>query len=436
MSFTDKSFSGLVNNSSLANSGGNNLSTPQLIVMGRVIDIILDENHPNYNPNNGFEQFGRITFKEETSNGAQKGNELFATPMNPNLKNFPQIGERVYCYRIATTGNPKGKWVFSPPFSMWGSLSPHINQNQDPLFNPTPPSQQMSYEDVSNLGVFNIEDINDDQEENIIDSPNPSQNTFIEKGNIHPLMYYSGDILYEGRWGQSIRFGSTAKSKSRIQNNYSSTGNNGDPIMIIRNGQSRKASSFGAEPIVENAKDDLSSIYLTSYQTLPFSPTSGDFINGLKSYTNQPISPSTYISPQILLNSDRIVIDAKQDSILLSAQKSVGLLSNESVNLESKNISMHADTEIKIGSSNLEPVLLGDKTHDIIKFILVALRQVCKTTAVREKWPTGAPIPDSLDQIIGSNIVTSIEKIIGNLEIKDDPGSILSNIKSNKVKVE
>ena len=435
MSFTDKSFGGLVNNSSAGGKGQGSSSTSNNIIMGKVEDIILDENHPLYNSSQGFSTFGSITLREENNKGTSKGSAIFATPMNPNIKSFPLKGERVYCYRIPSPTDPRGKWVYSNPFSMWGSTSPHINQNPTPINNNIKPSSKMSYEDVSSLGVFNIEDV-EEEEINIIETNNPSQNTFIEKGNIHPLMYYSGDILYEGRWGQSIRFGSTAKSKSRIQNNYSSTGNNGDPIMIIRNGQSRKASSFGAEPIVENAKDDLSSIYLTSYQTLPFSPTSGDFVNGLKSYTNQPISPSTYISPQILLNSDRIIIDAKQDSILLSAQKSVGLLSNESVNLESKNISMHADTEIKIGSSNLEPALLGDKTHDIIKFILVALRQVCKTTAVREKWPTGTPIPDSLDQIIGSNIVTAIEKIIGNLEIKDDPGSILSNIKSNKVKVE
>jgi len=435
MSYTDKSFGGLVNKSSGAPSQNQNTSGASLSIMGIVQDIILDENHPLYNTSQGFSQFGTIFLKEENSTGVLKGNEIIATPSNPNVKIFPVIGERVRCHKIAATAAPRGMWVYDPPISMWGASSPHLNQSPNPTANLTPSSQQMSYEDISNLGVFNIEDT-EEEEISIIESPNPSQNTFIEKGNIHPLMYYSGDILYEGRWGQSIRFGSTTKSKSRIQNNYSSTGDNGNPIMIIRNGQSRLASSFGAEPIVEDAKNDLSSIYLTSYQTLPFSPTSGDFTNGLKSYSNQPILPSSYNKPQILLNSDRIIIDAEEDSILLSAQKSVGLLSNESVNLESKNISMHADTEIKIGSNNLEPVLLGDKTHDILKFILVALRQVCKTTVVRQKWPTGVAIPDSLDQTVSGNIVEAIEKIIGSLEIKEDPGSILSNIKSTKVKVE
>ena len=81
-------------------------------------------------------------------------------------------------------------------------------------------------------------------------------------------MYYNGDILYEGRWGQSIRFGSTAKSKSRIQNNYSSAGNNGDPITIIRNGQGKQVDNLGWFPTVENINRDPSSIYLTAGQLI------------------------------------------------------------------------------------------------------------------------------------------------------------------------
>jgi hypothetical protein len=32
--------------------------------------------------------------------------------------------------------------------------------------------------------------------------------------NIHPLLPYEGDMLYEGRFGNSIRFGSTVKNSS------------------------------------------------------------------------------------------------------------------------------------------------------------------------------------------------------------------------------
>jgi hypothetical protein len=83
-------------------------------------------------------------------------------------------------------------------------------------------------------------------------------------------MPYMGDVIYEGRWGNSIRFGSTVKSKSQYSNPWSRSGNNGDPITIVRNGQNKLANEFGAEPITENIKNDLSSIYLTSTQALPY----------------------------------------------------------------------------------------------------------------------------------------------------------------------
>ena len=50
-----------------------------------------------------------------------------------------------------------------------------------------------------------------------------------------------GDSLLEGRYGQSLRFGSTARSNfnfpTEIQNNWSDSGKNGDPITILKNGQ-------------------------------------------------------------------------------------------------------------------------------------------------------------------------------------------------------
>jgi hypothetical protein len=64
-----------------------------------------------------------------------------------------------------------------------------------------------------------------------------------------------GDSLMEGRYGQSIRFGSTAKSLSHYRNNWSESGHNGDPISIIRNGQPEKLKDDrGWIPITEDLK--------------------------------------------------------------------------------------------------------------------------------------------------------------------------------------
>ena len=59
---------------------------------------------------------------------------------------------------------------------------------------------------------------------------------FKENFSIKPLQPYDGDVKIEGRQGNSIRFGSTTSGS--IPNDWSNEGEVGNPILIIRNGQS------------------------------------------------------------------------------------------------------------------------------------------------------------------------------------------------------
>ena len=71
------------------------------------------------------------------------------------------------------------------------------------------------------------------------------------------LLAFAGDIIVEGRWGNSIRFGSTAKTDNIIYtNNWSNTGDNGDPITILRNGQPIDSPDNGFTPIIEDINKD------------------------------------------------------------------------------------------------------------------------------------------------------------------------------------
>jgi hypothetical protein len=141
---------------------------------------------------------------------------------------------------------------------------------------------------------------------------------------------------------------------------------NTDPITILRNGQPTNVNDKGWIPITENLSNDLSSIYLTSYQKIPFSIANENFV----SYTTPPTTPSQFTNPQIILNSDRIVLNAKTDSVLISGQNSVGISSNNSVNIESTSEIDIASKLVKLGSANAsQAVLRGDETDSIFKNI-------------------------------------------------------------------
>jgi hypothetical protein len=91
---------------------------------------------------------------------------------------------------------------------------------------------------------------------------------FPEKADIRTLRQFTGDVTLEGRWGNSIRFGSTT-ALNGFENYWSATGSAGDPITIIRNGQGKQSSNLkNWFPTVEDINRDLSSIYLTAGQKI------------------------------------------------------------------------------------------------------------------------------------------------------------------------
>ena len=370
------------NNSKKRSSQGNQ---PLII---RVTDMILDENHPLIkNGQYGLNSLGLIIGVGTLPHNLSR---LFtALPANPNVKKIPTINEHVEIFQSTVPNSNGAQWLYKEPLGLFGSSTPNGNQFPSTTQNINPPTQNVNYTQTG-LGAVNVVS-NDPPEIQVTSTINPSQATYVAKSNINPLLPFEGDIMHEGRYGSSLRFGSTAKSKSIYANNWSSAGNNGDPITILRNGQSLTSTQEGWIPVTENISNDLSSIYLTSYQKLPFSIANENFI----SYTTPPISPAHYTKPQIILNSGRIVINAKSDSVLISGQNSIGLSSNGSINIESKQIYFDG-IDIRLGRKDAsQPVLKGNDTVEYLKILLTELKNITEALKSIQDWPQGVPVTNS-----------------------------------------
>jgi hypothetical protein len=175
-----------------------------------------------------------------------------------------------------------------------------------------------------------------------LNSTNNSGGKFVERTDIHPILPFTGDNIFEGRFGNSIRLGSTVKSNSLYQNNWSTTGQEGDPITIIRNGQPPSSPDEGWLPTVENINNDLSSIYLTTTQRIPINVSSKNY-SGI-SADQIPSYPISYKENQIILNSGRILFNSTTDSILLSSQKVISISANEDIGISTrKNVTLTGD---------------------------------------------------------------------------------------------
>ena len=342
-----------VANSSKQNSFGTftNLGLNSLIIAARVINIVLDETNPRFKEFGEWNGLGTIEF--DLVDSPTPPNQLYPTarPLDPSVKSFPLINEIVYILALPNTNigefaSTKTNYYINT-VGIWNH--PHHNafpQNSNIL----PPSQQKDYVQTQ-LG--SVRRVTDQSTEIFLGK------TFVERGDIHPLLPFEGDKILEGRWGNSMRLGSTVKN---TPNTWSSTGENGDPITIIRNGQGNQTDE-GWIPTIEDINNDDTSIYFTSTQKIPLKASSTSY----SSYSsNPPTAPNEYAGRQLLLNSGRLVFNSTEDHILLSSIKTVNINAINGFNVDSPQSVIQSNSVLLGGINAVEPVLKGDTTINIL----------------------------------------------------------------------
>lgn len=215
-----------------------------------------------------------------------------AKPATNSIKKIPLIGELVLVFKTksnieSSTSYPSGynqeQWYYLSTIDVNSS----INHNSVPGYSENAPG---TAKDI--IGK-----------------------SFKEQ-TVSPLQPYEGDVLIEGRSGNSIRFGSTlgspGDSNYYIKQSTSFTGTDPGPITIISNGRNNKQ---GKEFVVEDVNKDAASIWLTSTQRLDkfklnYKPTLA-------------ASSNTYNKSQLIGSADRIVLTTKLDDIILDSKKGI-----------------------------------------------------------------------------------------------------------------
>ena len=345
------------------------------MVTARVVDISLNSNSQLFNQTGQWGGIGTIQYQLVStptspivSNQSLSSN--LAKPLFPQFKNYPLVNELVILFRLPTTGNSQATGTYNYYYLNSIGIWNHPEQNGIPDVYSTntteSPSQNKSNDSIE-LG--NIQQPSGTPFQ--LDLNGNSGGKFIEKGNIRPILSFIGDQIFEGRFSNSLRLGSTSPSQGSVANNWSTTGEIGSPITILRNGQPKDLGEPGWLPVTENINTDLSSIYLTSTQQIPIdvsvaSSTTGGgtsvpFSNIIK---ETPQSPQSYNQQQIILNSGRLIFNTNVDSILMSSQKSIAMESVEGLGIKSLegNVNLLSPKGIvSLGRQNAtESLVLGD----------------------------------------------------------------------------
>jgi hypothetical protein len=344
--------------------------------IGWVHDIILDETHEYAKKSKlGNQLIGAIRFR--TSQDISIGDKELpvAHPFDKNFKNLPIINEQVEIYEV-----DKGNYCYrrigmdeNPTVSAFGDAV-------STYFAPSKERKQTSqdYQNVSITGITKTGNNNTDSKykENF-------GKYYESQPGIHKLKLYEGDSLIESRFGQSIRF----SGFNNVDNDFA-------PTIIIRNSENadnkKKDRTLSVE---EDINKDGSVIVLSSGQhQLAFQPgTISD--KGKSDFKTKPETfdayPSKLIGDQILINSGRIILSAKNAEMIFYSKKNYGFISDGAMSIDNKlgidvtvgddiNI-MTNDSDVQfytgkgsiyLGNENLEPLVLGQQLVDLLSELI------------------------------------------------------------------
>jgi len=371
-------FSSGISNASA--TSGNNNNKPQI---GKVFGVITTENTPTkalFDANGGWGGIGTVFYLDYENSKDISSTDLnkckIAKPFHASQQNYPLIGELIHIIDGPSPTTQLGNFAIQKYYT--GTINVWNNNQQNAPSGDT-------------LGK-----------------------TFTEKADIRNLYSFEGDRIFSGRKGNGLRFGSTVKSKSNI-NEWSNIGNDGDPITILVNGYVT-TDTGSLTPNIEEINKEKSSIYLTSTQVLPFQP--GASIINPRVNT---IKPNDYGFSQIILNSDRITLNAKKDEVLLFAKGNIELSTDNVVNINAGRVAHINAPSIALGTNKdgtypTEPILLGGKTYELLLDLFGALSLLAgslseASVATRE----GAILVTSCN-VAGEQLLADVENLLTKLD--------------------
>ena len=372
------------------------ISSPDVKV-ARVIDVILDDSHPDFDFFGKSECIGMIKYRVLGGKSTIEKDEYdqysgIAYPSNRNFNLFPLKNEVVYIEKGPSNSGEDISSNLRSYYTTVYSVYNHIHHNALPV-------------DTKKAKVDIGEGI-DEQE------------------TIAPLQPLPGDLILQGRLGQSFRFSGGLSEKSPWTDNS----NKNSPITIIRNGQ--KEVEDGFHNIFEDVNEDHTSIFLTSNHTIPLTLAN----EKRESYDSEPETPSSYQGAQLVLNSNKVTINAKQDSLLLSSLSSIGLNSS-TVNIDGDEYMCLDADKIYLGvaartnrGANKQPAVLGHRMEAFMQDVLDQLISIAKAMG-KAKTIKGDAIPTI--NLRGNSSRRVLRQLKRQLNPKGN-----SNLKSKKLYIE
>lgn len=338
--------------------------------------------------------------------GSRANDIVTARPIDVNIKNIPIIGECVMLMKGPTSYNAAlstgAEYYYTNPIPIHSSVHHNGIPGISKFVAKADVSQTQKDETEATDGV--------PRKSNEMDEPDLTLDKyFVERKDVYPIQPYSGDLIFEGRWGQSIRMGSTIdlRRKYPVRPKWGDDCDpDGNPITIISNGTNPKDKTYN-EYIIENPDTDDSSIWLTSGQKVQFNPAS-EYTPSIQSKKVDIFKQKEYSGNRILLASDSIILNAKQDEVIAYSKSGIGLSTENKISIDGKQVVETESSRINLGINALSPALLGDRTMDWLRDLCSAfsetLLQITNIIHPTGTGPSGLPLNSGAFNSIRSKV--------------------------------
>ena len=329
------------------------------ITVGEVLEIIYDDKNPNLSYGIKVKLFDASNVEDSSSPGV-----ITASPLNSNVLRIPLKGEIVLVTKAPSS------YASGLSNSLEWYYIDIVNLQKDIHHNsiPTVSKFQLNKNPQASGNYNQAAAGNTNQEQ----APASDKN-FTELETVKPLQPYVGDVIIQGRYGNSIRMSTTPKSGTFTKPAKWKEGNAGAPITIIRNTEQITNTGKTNDFTTEDFKNEDNVIVMTSGQSIEFEQASG-VLAAIKSKKITSWKDDKWgKAPQTLISSGRIIFNSWQKEIIAFAKNGIGLSSETTIAIDSKESISLNSKKIELGDNATEPLILGNQFKIWINNLLTTL---------------------------------------------------------------
>ena len=411
---------------------------------GLIAAEVIEVNYKDDNPNNLYSI--RAKLAGDTTSGYF--NTITARPLDNNFKRIPLKGEIVLITK-APNSDSTGLKQFDDYYYIQ-TVNVQNNLQHDAL----PDRSQVAPSTNPNSSAKDYNKVSAGAPKKTKSNKSLTQknneallgNNIIEKNKLSPLQPYEGAIILESRFGSSIRFGSSFSKDLSVFNvqptwKKDSDGEDGDPIVVISNGRKNDDSTQINKFIVEDPNKDSSTIWLTKNQVIFGFKQSSDVTNALKA-EGLNTWEGEFKGNQILLNSDRLILNSRDKEISLFSNGGIALSTIESVSVDAgTNFHLEFGQYGYLGLNADEPAVLGNKNERVLQEIQESLDKLAtevlniSNQLVQFHTAQGTALTPLGVGAANASALTQLSPVVGNLSsVKGKIAGIKARIEPTKSK--